>query len=114
VRPGWHGRRRLQQGCRRDFSTGRRLERTVAIKVLAPHLVAEPSAAARVLREVRAAAALSHDHNVTLHAVEEPEGAPYLVMQFVQGESLQQRIERGQPLTVAEIVRLGSEVACRG
>ena len=69
------------------------LHRTVAIKVLAPHLATSPRARKRFSREARAAAAVSHDHVVTIHAVEEANGLPYLVMQYVAGESLQQRLD---------------------
>jgi len=88
-----------------------RLRRTVAVKVLAPHLVADLAARERMLREAQAAAALSHDHIVTLHGIEEFGGQPCLVMQFIQGESLQQRLSRGQPISVAEIVRIGREIS---
>src|SRR5262249_58468768 len=58
-----------------------------------------------------AAAAVSHDHVVALHAVEEANGLPYLVMQFVSGLSLQERLERGGPLELQEILRIGMQTA---
>jgi hypothetical protein len=66
------------------------LNRIVAIKVLAPALAHNPAARARFLREARAAAAIAHEHVITIHAVEETREVPYLVMQFVAGKSLRQ------------------------
>ena len=87
------------------------LERWVAIKVLAPHLAADETARKRFLREARAAAAVIHEHVVTIHAVGEANGTPYLVMEYVAGVSLQERLERGTPLELAEILRIGAEAA---
>ena len=65
------------------------LHRVVAVKVLAPEAASNPMARQRFLREARAAAAISHDHVVTIHAVDESDRLPYLVMQYVTGVSLQ-------------------------
>lgn len=88
-----------------------KLHRVVAIKVMAAQLAANGSARKRFTREARAAAAVSHDHVVTIHAVDEVNGLPYLVMQHVSGMSLQQRLERNGPLQLAEIVRIGMQMA---
>src|SRR5205807_7606832 len=56
------------------------LHRVVAIKVLAPHLASSGVARKGFLREAKAAAAITHDHLVTIHAVDEANGLPYLVM----------------------------------
>src|SRR5438874_1024914 len=61
------------------------LHRVVAIKVMAAQLASNANARQRFLREARAAAAVSHDHVVTIHAVEEANGLPYIVMQYVSG-----------------------------
>jgi serine/threonine-protein kinase len=87
------------------------LERWVAIKVLAPHLAADETARKRFLREARAAAAVIHEHVVTIHAVGEANATPYLVMEYVPAVSLQQRLEQGQPSELAEILRIGMETA---
>jgi hypothetical protein len=87
-----------------------RLNRVVAIKVLAPHLAANAVARARVLREAQAAAAVSHPHVVAIHGVDESSGLPYLVMEYVPGPSLQQKIDGG-PLRLAQILRIGVQVA---
>jgi serine/threonine protein kinase len=87
------------------------LQRVVAIKVLAPHLAASVTARRRFLREAQAVAAVTHDHVVTIHAVDEANGFPYLVMQFVSGQSLQDSIDRKGPLELKEILRIGMQTA---
>ncbi|MFL5340496.1 MAG: protein kinase domain-containing protein, partial [Gemmataceae bacterium] len=88
-----------------------KLQRLVAVKVLAPQLAASGPARQRFLREARAAAAVVHEHVVTIHAVEETGGTPYLVMQFVGGRSLQDRLDKSGPLEVKEILRIGMQAA---
>ena len=87
-----------------------KLNRVVAIKVLAPHRSADATARTRVLREARAAAAVSHPHVVAIHGVDEFNGLPYLVMEYVAGPSLQQKIDGGA-LPLAQILRIGVQVA---
>src|SRR5262249_8799440 len=65
------------------------LNRIVAIKVIAPQLAASASMRRRFVREARAAAAVCHDHVVTIHQVDPSGPLPYLVMQYVPGPSLQ-------------------------
>ncbi len=88
------------------------LHRVVAIKVLAPQLATSGVARKRFLREARAAAAVTHDHIVTIHdVVEAANGLPYLVMQYIAGQSLQQRIDKEGPLELPEILRIGMQTA---
>jgi hypothetical protein len=87
------------------------LHRVVAIKVMAPQLATSATARRRFTREARAAAAVTHDHVVTIHAVEEAGPLPYIVMQFVAGQSLQDRLDRSGPLPLAEILRIGMQAA---
>lgn len=87
------------------------LHRVVAIKVLAPHLAASKLARRRFLREARAAAAVSHEHVVTIHAVAENGGVPYLVMQYVAGASLQERLDQQGALELKEVLRIGMQTA---
>jgi Protein kinase domain len=87
------------------------LNRVVAIKVLAPQLATGGLARRRFIRGAQAAAAVSHDHVVTIHAVEANEGLPFLVMQYVAGVSLQQRLEASGPLELKEILRIGMQTA---
>jgi serine/threonine protein kinase len=88
-----------------------KLNRVVAIKAMAPELAANPMAAKRFLREARAAAAISYDHVVTIHAIEEDNRPPYLVMEFVNGQSLQEKIDRCGALDVKAILRIAMQVA---
>jgi hypothetical protein len=88
-----------------------KLHRVVAIKVMARDLAAGAAARQRFTREARAAAAVSHDHVVTIHAVEEEHRPPYLVMQFVDGVSLQQKLEAHGALGLNEILRIGLQIA---
>jgi hypothetical protein len=87
------------------------LHRHVAIKVLSPALAGSATARLRFTREAKAAAAVSHDHVVVVHGVHEKDGLPYLVMEYIAGESLQQRIDRSGPLELTEIVRIGLQTA---
>jgi serine/threonine protein kinase len=87
------------------------LHRPVAIKVLAPHLAGSGAARQRFAREARAAAAVVHEHVVAIHNVESDGAAPFLVMQFVAGESLQTRLDRQGPLDLSEILRIGRQTA---
>ncbi len=87
------------------------LHRLVAIKVLSPALAGSATARRRFTREAQAAAAVCHDHIVAVHGVHETDSLPYLVMQYIPGESLQARLDRGGPLEVEEIVRIGTQTA---
>lgn len=87
-----------------------KLNRIVAIKVLAPELAAQPTARRRFLREAQAAAAVTHPHVVTIHAVDEDQW-PYLVMECIEGQSLQDKIERLGTLKLAEVLRIGTQIA---
>ena len=88
------------------------LKRSVAVKVLAPALAADPSARARFTREAQAIAALSHPNIVPVYAVGEmSDGTPYFIMQHVSGRSMAARVEEEGPLPVAEARRVLGEVA---
>jgi serine/threonine-protein kinase len=87
------------------------LRRIVAIKVLAPQWATSEAARQRFEREARATAAVHHDNVVQIHAVEELDGLPYLVMEYVAGVSLQQLLDRTGPLDLELILRIGSETA---
>jgi eukaryotic-like serine/threonine-protein kinase len=87
------------------------LNRPVAIKLLAPQLARVGAARQRFAREARAAAAVVHEHVVPIYNVESEHTNPFLVMQFIPGESLQARVEREGPLSVAEILRIGVQAA---
>ncbi len=87
------------------------LNRTIAIKVLGAHLASCGAARQRFLREAKAAAAVVHEHVVAVHHVDETRGLPYLVMEYVPGGSLQERLDRQGPLALPEILRIGMQVA---
>jgi serine/threonine protein kinase len=87
------------------------LRRMVAVKVLAPELAADSAARKRFLREGQAAAAVVHPHVVAIHGVGEEDDLPYLVMEYVDGVSLDHTILEDWPLPTEEIVRIGSQVA---
>ena len=86
-----------------------RLHREVAIKVIDDRL-AMPGIGERFLREARAASALSHPNICTIFDIGEQDGAPYLVMELLEGETLRERISE-RKIPVDEILRYGAEVA---
>src|SRR5262245_47428527 len=87
-----------------------RLNRTVAIKVLTSTLVGDAHARQRFAREARAIAALSHPHICPLFDVGHDEGADYLVMEYLEGESLAARLARSR-VPVEQAMRYAMEVA---
>jgi serine/threonine-protein kinase len=87
------------------------LNRLVALKILPPTMAANHLARARFIREARAAAAVVHEHVVPIHAVDEFAGLPYLVMQFIRGRPLSERIRVTGPLRLEEILRIGAQSA---
>jgi eukaryotic-like serine/threonine-protein kinase len=87
------------------------LHRPVAVKVLAPHLAHSGAARQRFAREARAAAAVVHEHVVAIYNVESEEETPFLVIQYVPGRSLQDRVDQEGPLAAEEILRIGMQAA---
>lgn len=87
------------------------LNRTVAVKVLSPHMLNHPDAKERFVREAQAAATLLHENVVAIHGIHQAEGMPYLVLQYVQGESLSDKLQREKRLPLDQVVRLGRQVA---
>ena len=87
-----------------------RLDRIVAIKVIPQHLSANPDLRIRFEREARAVSSLNHPHICILHDVGHQDGVDYLVMEFLEGESLAARISRGA-LPPAEVLRFAGEIA---
>ena len=87
------------------------LQRIVALKVILPEFAANPVARERFLREARAGAALKSDHAVTIYQVGQDNDTPYLAMEFLEGESLEARLARGERLSIQEICRIGKEAA---
>ena len=87
-----------------------RLDRTVALKVLSPHLSASPDARQRFEREARTISQLSHTHICALYDVGREGSVDFLVMELLQGESLAGRLARG-PLPLEQTLRCGMEIA---
>ena len=87
------------------------LSRNVAIKVLSSSLATCGAARRRFLREARAAAAVVHEHVVGVFAVVESAGLPFLVMEYVPGRSLQDRLDRQGALSLPEVLRIGTQTA---
>ena len=83
-----------------------RLDRTVAIKVLPEHVAADPDLKQRFEREAKTISSLNHPHICTLHDIGTQDGIDFLVMKYLDGETLAQRLEKGalpldQALTIA-------------
>ncbi len=93
------------------LATDARLGRTVALKVLAPHLLRDPRQRERLRREARAAAALSHPGICTVYALEEIDGELYIITEFIDGHTLGDEIREGRRPTPDEIVRTARELA---
>ena len=87
-----------------------KLCRVVAIKVLGPRLAGSAAAKRRFLREARSAAGIQNEHVVAVHAVEE-EPLPYLVMDYVAGQTLQDKLDKVGPLNLAAVLRIGAQIA---
>jgi serine/threonine-protein kinase len=89
------------------------LDRRVAVKVLDEGLAADENFRARFSREARVAAGLSHPNVVTVFDVGEADGRPFIVMEYVEGRTLDDRLRDEGPLPPAEVERLGRQV-CAG
>src|SRR5450432_3627520 len=86
-----------------------RLDRTVAIKVLPQHLSSNPDLKQRFEREARAISSLNHPRICTLYDVGHQDGVDFLVMEYLEGESLADRMKKG-PLALKESLSIGIEV----
>lgn len=87
------------------------LNRPLALKLLAPHLASSGTARQRFLREARAAAAVVHPNVVPIYWITADTPIPYLVMPFIAGGNLQQRIDREGPLELEDCLRIGLQIA---
>ncbi len=87
-----------------------KLHRVVAIKLMNPELATTSPPRKRFLREARTAAAVTHENVVAIYAVEE-EPIPYLAMEYIAGQTLQRRMNNKGPLEVADVLRIGQQVA---
>src|SRR2546427_10218508 len=87
-----------------------RLDRTVAIKVLASHLSSSPELKQRMEREARAISSLNHPHICHLYDLGSQDGTDYLVMEFLEGETLAERLRKGA-IPLSEILKIGIAIA---
>ena len=87
-----------------------RLDRSVALKVLAPTLAPDADFRARFTREARAVSALNHSHICSLYDVGREHDIDYLVLELLDGETLQARLQRGA-LPLNDVLRFGVEIA---
>ncbi len=87
-----------------------RLDRTVAIKVLPSHLADKPQLRERFEREARTVASLNHPHICVLHDIGEQDGIHYLVMEYLEGETLAERLGKG-PLPLDQVLRYAIEIS---
>ncbi|MBZ5722352.1 MAG: protein kinase [Acidobacteriia bacterium] len=87
-----------------------RLEREVAVKVLPANLSTDPSLRQRLEREAKAVSKLSHPHICTLHDIGQQNGVDFLVMELLEGETLEQRLMRGA-LPPEHVIRYAAQIA---
>jgi serine/threonine protein kinase len=88
------------------------LDRTVAVKILPPHLTDQPAARQRLEREARAISSLNHPNICTFHDVGHQDGVDFLVMECLDGETLADRLARG-PLPLDQVFKYGLAI-CEG
>jgi serine/threonine protein kinase len=88
-----------------------KLQRVVALKVLAPRLAASGPARKWFVREAQATAAVRDDHVIAIYAVSDEGPLPYLVMEYIAGVTLDDRIRQGGPPELRELLRIGLQVA---
>ena len=87
-----------------------RLERTVAVKILPPHLSSDPLRKQRFEREAKTISALNHPHICMLFDVGQQDDIDFLVMECVDGETLEKRLEKG-PLPLEQVLKFGAQIA---
>src|SRR5215469_9907469 len=87
-----------------------RLDRTVAIKILPEASANTPESRARFEREARAVSSLNHAHICILYDIGHQNGTDFIVMEYLEGESLASRLARGA-MPVPELLRIGIQIA---
>ncbi len=92
------------------LATDTRLDRSVALKVLPTAVAHDPMRMERFDREAKAASALNHPNVAHIYEIGEDRGIHFLVMEFIEGEALDRRID-GRPLPVTELAEIGSQIA---
>ena len=87
-----------------------KLGRMVALKFLPPDTIKDDKAKRRLMQEARAASALNHPNIVTIHSIDEQDGLDFIVMEYVQGETLKQIVQRGA-MPFPQVLEIGLQVA---
>jgi Tfp pilus assembly protein PilF len=87
------------------------LHRDVAIKFLPERFASDPDRLARFAQEARTASSLNHPNIVTIHEIGRKEGRPYIVMEYVDGETLRRVLQRGRPLPAKQTLDIGAQLA---
>ncbi len=87
-----------------------RLDRLVAIKALPEHLAADPDRLGRFEREAKTLASLNHPNVAGIYGVEEQDGRKYLILEYVEGETLAERLDRGA-MPVDEALEVCTQIA---
>lgn len=87
-----------------------RLGREVAIKILPSHLSSSAEAKQRFEREAKTVSGLNHPHICTLHDIGHQDGVDFIVMEYLEGETLEQRLSKG-PLPLADVLKYGAQIA---
>src|SRR6266542_4837931 len=87
-----------------------KLHRVVALQLLQPEFISQQDRRRRFLQEARAASALNHPHILTVYEVGEEDGKPYIAMEYVEGETLRQKI-KARELPVKETLDIAIQIA---
>jgi serine/threonine protein kinase len=87
-----------------------RLDRTVAIKILPPHFADDSTRRQRFEREAKVISGLTHPNICTLHDIGQQDGLDFIVMEYLEGESLAERLEKG-PLPLPQVLQIGTQIA---
>ena len=87
------------------------LHRDVAIKFLPERFASDPERLARFAQEARTASGLNHPNIVTIHEIGNREGRPYIVMEYVDGETLRSALLLGKPLPAKQVLDVGAQLA---
>ncbi|MEM1228032.1 MAG: serine/threonine-protein kinase [Planctomycetota bacterium] len=88
-----------------------KLQRSVAIKLMSPGLLAEATASERFLCEAQSAARINHANVVTIHAVDQVRGLPFLVMELVHGRSVEEQLSESNGFAIPDILNVAKQTA---